>query len=84
MKVTRYLVLIAVLTLFGLATVWQRLELLRLGYEIHELERVAERLREESRDLEGRIVELTGPEEVARKAEELGLEPAVTFADGAH
>ena len=82
MKVLRYIILIAVFTLFGLATVWQRLEIIRLGYEVHELERVTQRLREESRELEGRVAKLTGPEEVSRMAEELGLEPSVSLADG--
>ena len=76
MKLARCLFLIAVLTAFGLVTVWQRLEMLRLGYEIHELERVAERLGEEARGLEVRIGELTGPGEVSRRADEIGLERA--------
>jgi len=80
-KLARCLFLIAVLTIFGLATVWQRLELLRLGYEIHELERVSDRLDEESCDLENRIGELTGGGEVSRKAEELGLEPVVVAGE---
>ncbi len=80
MKLARYLVLVIVLVIFGLATVWQRLEMLRYGYEIHELDRVAERLREENCVLEGRIGELSGPEKAARMAEELGLEPIV-YAD---
>jgi len=74
-KLARCLFLVAALTIFGLVTVWQRLELLRLGYEVHELERVASRLEEESCDLENRIGELTGGGDVSRKAVELGLEP---------
>jgi len=80
MKLARYLVFVVVLVVFGLVTVWQRLELLKLGYEMHELDRIAERLREENRLHESCIGRMTGPEETAAMAARLGLEPVISSA----
>jgi hypothetical protein len=80
MRLARYLIFVTVLVVFGLVTVWQRLELLKLGYETHELDRIAERLREENRVSESRIGRMTGPEETAVMAARLGLEPVISSA----
>ena len=82
MSFTRYALLVAALVVLGLATVWQHLRLLSVGYEVNELRARRGRLEEEARVLERRIDAIATPGAAADHVHEMGLDLGPARPDG--
>ncbi|MHC4663814.1 MAG: septum formation initiator family protein [Planctomycetota bacterium] len=74
MKLRRVLVVAVTFVAFGLLTVWQHVEMVRLGRKIRELERTKTKLEQEYSKLELEVKKFKSPEYLIEKARELGLD----------
>jgi hypothetical protein len=74
MKLSHYLILLAAAIIFGLAAVYQRVEVVRTGYGITDLLRERARLRETKRKLEVYRLREENPETLLRRAKRFGIE----------
>ncbi len=77
MSIYRFIIILAAVVGIGLFTVWQRIEAVRTGYRITELQDIKNRLDEDNRQLRMEVQRLQSTYELLSAADRLGvrLEP---------
>ena len=58
-----------------LLCVWERVDIVRVGYHIEQLKKQKVQLQRERDELQVKVSALTAPERIARAAEKLGMGP---------
>ena len=72
-RLSKLLLLFAMIVAVGIATVWQHVRAVRAGYRLHALEVQREKLREEHRRLEVKHAREARLETLEERARKLGL-----------